>query len=182
MKTITKIMGARIFLKLLVPEDVANLYLAWMQDQEVLRHTNTKAKAYTVEQLKDYVATKYASPNDFLLGIFLIDDNKHIGNIKIGNVNLADKSGDIGIIIGDKSIWGQGYATEAIALATDYAFSNLGINKIIAGMTKENIGSYKAFRKTKYQDVDKVIKDSLCDGKYAQTLLVERRKESNNGR
>ena len=64
------------------------------------------------------------------LGIFLKENNTHIGNIKIGNINHFHGYGDLGFLIG-KDHWNKGYGTESIKLATNYAFNQLKLHKVI---------------------------------------------------
>ena len=98
--------GNRIILKILSPEDVTQDYVAWMQDEEVVQFMESRGKSYTLEELKGYVKRMNESHNDFLFGIYTNDNNEHIGNIKIGEINLIHKFGNLGLFIGNKKKWG----------------------------------------------------------------------------
>lgn len=172
-----KIMGERIFLRTLTPEDVNQTYLNWMENEEVKQFLETRWEKYTLESLKEYVKSKYESPNDFMFGIFLKENNEHIGNIKIGSVHPIHNFGDLGIMIGNKKMWCKGYATEAIKLLTEFALNELNLNKLIAGINELNIGSYKAFMKAGYREVGRFKKHALYKGKYTDSIYVEKGKE-----
>ena len=60
---------------------------------------------------------------------------------------IKNKICDIGIMIGDKSSWGKGYASEVINVISRYAFRSLNVNKLTAGAISPNIGVIKAFLK-----------------------------------
>ena len=47
----------------------------------------------------------------------------------------------------NKEFWGKGYAIEAILLLKHFAFENIGIKKLTAGMYSDNITSLRAFMK-----------------------------------
>jgi RimJ/RimL family protein N-acetyltransferase len=85
--------------------------------------------------------------NSILLGIFYTENNLHIGNIKIDNINKFHGKAEIGILIGEKKYWGMGLATEAIVAVTRLCFDRLNINNLFAGCYENNKGSYKAFIK-----------------------------------
>ncbi len=174
MKNLVKITGKRIFLNPLNEEQVSSDYIRWMQDPQVLRYLTGRDKGYSRAELKRYVARMRKSPNDYLFGIFLKKKYQHIGNIKIGNVNALHKFADLGLIIGCKEEWGKGYATEAIALATQYAFQALRLNKLTAGMIVDNVGSYQAFIKAGYRKVGHLTRHVLFKGRYVDTVLVEK--------
>jgi RimJ/RimL family protein N-acetyltransferase len=76
---------------------------------------------------------------------------RHIGNIKIGPINLNHQIAPIGILIGDKNEWGNGYASEAIQIVTQFGFDKLNLMKIYAGCYESNIGSKRAFEKSGYE-------------------------------
>jgi ribosomal-protein-alanine N-acetyltransferase len=169
-----KIQGERIYIKLLSPDDINQSYVEWMQDYETIEFLDSKWKVYTLDDLKSYVKHMNESPNDFLFGIFLITDNRYIGNIKIGSINQIHRFGDLGLLIGEKDCLGKGLGTESIELATKYAFEELNLNKLTAGMYINNIGSYKSFIKAGYREVGKLMKHKFIKGEYQDVILVEK--------
>jgi RimJ/RimL family protein N-acetyltransferase len=71
----------------------------------------------------------------------------HVGNIKLGTINTCHRRADIGIILGIESLWGKGYACEAIEALASYAFGSLRLHKLTAGCYASNTGSLRAFLK-----------------------------------
>lgn len=169
-----EVVGKRILIRLLSPEDVSQDYIDWMKDDEVVRFLESRWNVYTLEELREYVRITNESQNDFLFGILLKDTGKHIGNIKVGGINRIHRFGDIGLLIGDKSMWGKGCGKEAIELATTYAFMELGLNKLVAGIYANNIGSHKAFLKAGYREVGVLKNHRFCKGQYVDEILVEK--------
>lgn len=151
-----KIIGKKIFLRLLSSNDVSQDYVNWMNDSEVTQFLESRFRRYSLRDIKQYVRLTNKSAHNFLFGIFLLANKQHIGNIKIGGIDWYHKSADIGLLIGEKKIWGKGYGAEAIRLATKFGFETVGLKTIIAGIYANNIGSYKAFLKNKYKQVGKV--------------------------
>lgn len=174
MNDLVKITGERIFLEELSAERITQEYINWMQDEDILQYLTGRNGGYSAQELKEYVAQMKLSSNNHLFGIFLKEGNGHIGNIKIGNIDSLHKFGDLGLIIGNKNMWGKGYAAEAIALATQYAFNGLNLNKLTAGMVVDNVGSYKAFIKAGYREVGRLTRHVLLKGRYVDTVLVEK--------
>lgn len=172
------IKGKGIYLKLLNSDDATSAYLNWMEDNEVTQFLESRWKSYTLDELKAYIEETNDGLNNFLFGIFQIESKEHIGNIKIGGINQIHRYADIGILIGNKKMWGKGYATEAINLITNYAFNELNLNKLIAGIYVINKGSYKAFMKANYEEAGTLKRHSFCNGKYIDIVLVEKIKDS----
>jgi len=169
--------GHRVVLNILSPEDVTQNYLVWMQDEEVVQFMECRGESYTLEELKDYVERMNESHNDFLFGVYTKDENEHIGNIKIGEINLMHKFGNLGLFIGNKKKWGVGYGAEAVKLATEFAFKELNLNKLTAGIYENNIGCYRAFLKAGYNEAGRLKKHRLYKGIYVDQIVVEKCKE-----
>jgi len=175
MTNAVKIIGDRIFLRPLVPDDVTQTYLNWLQDKKITQFLEPKKERYNLASLKKYIKAKDESMDDFLFGIFIKEGSEHIGNIKIGGMSQAHRSADLGILIGNKNVWGRGHGTEAIKLATGYAFNELGLNKLIADISGDNIGSYRAFIKAGYREVRRIERRVFCNGRYVEySTLVEK--------
>lgn len=73
------------------------------------------------------------------------------------------KSAEIGYWIGEP-FWNKGIATIALTLATDYAFHQLGIEKLYAGVFEGNEGSCRVLEKCGYQ-LEGVLRRSVFKNK-----------------
>jgi RimJ/RimL family protein N-acetyltransferase len=64
--------------------------------------------------------------------VFAIEtfDGKHIGMIGLHNINWKDRTATTGAVIGEKEFWGKGYGTDAKMMLLDFAFNELGLEKI----------------------------------------------------
>ncbi len=173
MKPDRPISGERIFLAPLDPDNLSGAYQAWMKDPEILQYLANPERNYDLKNLKIFVSTMNDSSSDQLLGIFLKQGEKHIGNVKIGSIHPKHHLADVGIIIGDKALWGKGYATEALKLVIRHAFRTLKLHKLIAGMIATNQGSYRAFLKAGFRKVGCYRRHYWTDGKYCDSYLME---------
>jgi len=58
---------------------------------------------------------------------------------------------ELGYVIGERDQWGKGFATEAIALATSYAFLELALQKVWASVVAPNEASRRALERNGYR-------------------------------
>lgn len=137
--------GVSLFL--LTPERVTEAYVGWLNDAAINRFLESRFEVHTLASTRDFVAAALASRDSLLLGIEQVSSGNHVGNIKIGPVNQRHRTGEIGILIGDRSAWGQGIGTAAIRLMCDIARDRLGLRKVTAGCYGSNVGSRRAFEK-----------------------------------
>jgi RimJ/RimL family protein N-acetyltransferase len=54
----------------------------------------------------------------------------------------------MGIMVGERSVWGKGYCQESVRLVTDYAFSTMGLTKIKLGVIVENVNAINCYKKS----------------------------------
>jgi len=166
--------GGQIYVRLLTEKDATETYANWLNDSLVNQYLESRFKHNSREDVRAYIKTMIASQSDYLFGIFDKSNDRHIGNIKIGDINNFHKFGDIGLLIGEKDYWGKGIATEAIRLVMDYAFEDLHLNKVTASMYANNRGSYKAFVKNGFRELGVLRKHVLFEGSYVDVIKFEK--------
>lgn len=162
-----------IYLRKISISDCNENYLNWMNDSEVNKYLESRFTTHSIDSLKDFVNSMNNSENNILFAIIDKSSDKHIGNIKLGNIHPVHKYADIGLIIGEKNCWGKGIGTKSIQLVTDYAFNKLNLRKVIAGVYEYNIGSIRAFEKCGFKRAY-VKKDTyFFEGNYIDAIVFE---------
>jgi ribosomal-protein-alanine N-acetyltransferase len=147
----TELSSQRLIYRTLEVDDVTQCYVDWLNDPQVNRFLETRYTHQTLKSCQSYVAEMASSPVQNLFGIYMADNEKHIGNAKLGFINPQHKSGQLSLFIGEKNCWAQGYATEVIRTITSWGFNDLELKRIEAGCYEENLGSLRAFLKSGYQ-------------------------------
>lgn len=164
--------GGRVLLRDLTESDVTDSYVRWMNDPEVVRYLESRYTAHTAGDILEYVRGVRADPNSLMWAICSAGTGEHVGNIKLGPVDWIHRRGDIGLMIGERSVWGQGYATEAISLLAEYAFSDLKLHRLTAGSYEMNAGSIGAFLRAGFE-IDGVWRDHYeIDGGFQNRICV----------
>ena len=164
--------GDRIYLREVRVSDVNENYYRWMNDPEVTKYTESRFYPASKEALEEYVKEKQKDKDSIFLAIIFKEDHQHIGNIKLGPINWIHRLADIGIIIGEKSYWGKGYASEAISLLAEYAFRILNLHKLTAGCYEQNQGAVKAFQQAGFEIEGIRKKHGFLKGEYADSILL----------
>ena len=143
--------SARLVLRAVNADDLNTAYLGWLNDPEVNRYLETRFLPQTIEALQAYWQAHRDDPASPWFAICLASDGRHIGNIKLGPIQWLHRRADLSLFIGDRTCWGQGYATDAIAQVRDWAFRELDLQKLNAGIYAGNIGSRRAFEKCGFE-------------------------------
>jgi [ribosomal protein S5]-alanine N-acetyltransferase len=149
--TSTILRSDELILKELTSIYVTQQYIEWLNDFEVNKYLESRFIHQDKHTVKAFVGACQCSELHFLFGIFLQDNMKHIGNIKLGPINTHHNYAEIGLMIGDKDSWGKGFASKAVSMITQFGFNQLKLDKINAGCYENNIGSKKAFERSGYK-------------------------------
>lgn len=164
--------GERIYLREIRRSDVNEQYYHWMNDKEVTQYTESRFTPQSLETIENFVVSICSNPNYMFFAIILKDGEKHIGNIKVGPIDWNHRHADIGILIGEKSVWGNGYATEAIKLIIACCFNDLKLHKLTAGAYASNRGSIRAFVKAGFAQEGILKKHYVFNNTYEDKICL----------
>ena len=124
----------------------------WLNDPEVRQHLESKGD-WTPERLREWFAD---NNNGSLCRVYAISVNYRVTTIEVGTLKLdgVRRGGwpSVGLMIGDKSVWGKGVGTEAITKACRIAH-RAGCWGGWAGIRVDNIGSRRAFNRAGFRQV-----------------------------
>lgn len=135
--------GKSIYLRPLEEKDIEGNYVKWLNDPEVCRYNSHHVFPYTYEGARDYIKTVSKSPSAVVLAIVLKENDIHIGNISLQDINYINRSAEFAIIIGEKKYWGMGYSKEAARLIVAHGFQELNLHRVYCGTSAKNIPMQK---------------------------------------
>ncbi len=136
-----KIKSKRFILKKINHTKIGNQYLNWFKDKQVKKYIEKIPN--NLFELKEFVKKTNKEKNCFFFGIY--EKNLHLGNIKISNVNFANRSAELGILIGEKNYRGKGVGFEVIEVIKKFLIKKQ-IFKIFLGLKKSNKIAYRLYR------------------------------------
>lgn len=164
--------GEHIYLKEVQMLNATATYCSWLNDPCVNMYLDSSSEKWTVRKLKHYIETIKKDNTNCFWAIYRKDTNSYIGNIKLGFVDIVHKHGDVGILIGERSSWGMGFATEAIQLVKKFAFTKLKLHKLTAGSYSKNYGSIRAFQKAGFHIEGIRKQQRILNGRYVDQVLL----------
>lgn len=156
----------RLYLRRIEEKDIEEDYFQWLNDQDITKWMRHGILPNSFESMKAFYSSQAMSKTDVVFAIVLKEKDSHIGNIGLHGINYLFRSVEIGIIIGEKSCWGEGYAAESISLLSRHCFNRLNLNRLAAGAVAANIGSIRAFEKAGFSREGVAKQAYFCDGEY----------------
>ena len=144
MKEIPFIKGNNIYLRELRQSDLNGNWYSWLNDSEVTVFQNKGIFPNSIEKQTQYFESLINNNHDIVLAIIEEDTNKHIGCVGLHKIDWVHRSAELGIVIGDRDVWGKKYGKQAWCLITDYGFNVLNLHRIFAVIIEGNIASQKS--------------------------------------
>ncbi len=160
----------RLSLRRLSLEHLSNAYVGWLNDVEVFKYLETGGN-YTIGELENYLKEQQEK-DIFFWAIHLKNSDKHIGNIKIDPIDLDNNSGEYGIMMGDKSEWGKGYAKEASVEVINYCFGEIKLAQITLGVIEKNIGALKLYQNMGFEVENTIENKGVYAGELCNSIRM----------
>ena len=135
----------RLIYKPLSMEHLSQRYVDWLNDLDVYKYLESGGN-YSLDDLKSFLSD-IEKKEILFWAIHLKTTGEHIGNIKIDPVSKKHNTAEYGIMMGQKTEWGKGYAKEATKKIIDFCFNELKIRKITLGVISENESAYVLYKK-----------------------------------
>jgi ribosomal-protein-alanine N-acetyltransferase len=142
--------------------DISPAYLGWFRDPEVVRFSNQRFRTHTSESCQAYLATFLGSANHFL-AICERETEAMLGTMTVYR-SVPHGTADIGIMVGERRVWGQGIGAEAFCLVQAVLQASGVIRKVTAGTLSVNRGMVRIMEKAGMQHEATRHAQELVDG------------------
>jgi len=162
---------SRVYLRPLTENDVNQNYLEGFSDDVVLEFLEVDGKSLTKDDVVEYIHYGRKTKSYFMYAICLVENDKQVGNLKIGPINYKHMTSGMPIVIWDKEQWGKGLATEAIREGNRLAFEKYNIRKLSGAAYSDNIGSIKAFTKSGWVIEGRLSNHFILNGKLQNKIM-----------
>src|SRR5512136_2224663 len=105
------IAGKKVRLRAIERSDIP-AFVRWFNDPEVTQYLVTYMPMSQVQEERWFEA-QLEQHDGFILGIETLD-GKLIGNLGLVHIDWKNRRAGLGVVLGEKEYWGQGYGTDAI--------------------------------------------------------------------
>lgn len=145
-------------------EHLTPRYISWLNDKEVVRYSELRHNNHTYDSCYQYWLS-YQNSHNYFWAIEIYKDGKwlHIGNIN-AYININNKLADVGILIGEKEVWGKGYGLIAWRAVCHYLLTKCNMRKVTGGTMSANIGMLKIMQRAGMVEDGKRLRQYICEG------------------
>ena len=139
--------GKRVRLRPKRPEDALQDY-TWNRDRELARLDGSLPPSIAFKDYVEAYALELKSPlprrERFAIETL---EGVHIGNCMYYDLDREKGEAEVGILIGDRRYWNQGFGTEAMDLLLDILFTGASVHKVRLHTLGWNHRAQQAFKK-----------------------------------
>ncbi len=160
----------------LIPFDERHLEALrrWRSDPEVTRYWVTQAAA-TPEQMRAWFDRNRAA--GVLMWLIADEHGRPIGYIDLFALDSVNRKAELSLMIGERHVWGRGYAREALRTLLRHAFApvatgGLGLHKVYLSVFAENVAARRAYAACGFRE-DGILRDDIYrDGSWHDQILM----------
>jgi RimJ/RimL family protein N-acetyltransferase len=144
----SRVYGERIRLRAVEREDV-KFFVEWLNDPEVTFGLSMYLPMSLADEEKWFEGLAHRTPPEKPLAIEMREGEgwKLIGNSGFFDMDSVARSAEVGILIGEKSVWNQGFGTETMRLLLQHGFETLNLNRVFLRVYVENPRAVRAYEK-----------------------------------
>lgn len=163
------IQGTKIRLRALEHDDLPH-FVRWINDPETRRFMVLRYPLSMTEEEKWWQGFLQRE-NDHIFAIEA-EDGTYIGNVGLHDIEPENRRAELGIIIGDKAHWGQGYGTDAVSALLRWAFEYLNLNHISLRVYDYNERAIGCYQKCGFRHEGTMRQARYADGQYHDEWIM----------
>ncbi len=167
------ILGERIRFRAIERSDLPT-FVAWINDAEVragisafLPISQAREENWFDEMLK-----RPPEEHPFAIEVKQKDDWLLIGTISLFDIAWRSRKAEIGIMIGEKAYWNQGFGTEAMLLMLQHGFETLNLHRIYLKVYSTNPRAIRAYEKVGFVHEARQREAHYDNGVYSDDLIM----------
>jgi len=174
-KYLKKLIGDNIYLSPISLDDVEE-YAEMVNDIKVsvglgyLSYTNI----IDFESEKEFLISV---KKEKMFAVRLLENDELLGNIGFNSLDIINRNGALGVLIGNPKYQRKGYGTEALKLILDYGFSFLNLRNISLSVFEYNEPAYNLYKKVGFKEAGRLRKAVEIMGKTYDVIIMDMLKE-----
>ena len=167
------IQGERIRFRAPTRSDLPQ-FVAWLNDPEVIAGLLV-ALPMSLEDEEAWFTGMLNRPlaeHPMVIEIQHGEDWIPVGNCGFHNIDWRARAAEVGIFIGEKSLWNQGYGSEAMGLLLKHGFNTLNLNRIALDVYESNPRAIRSYEKAGFVHEGRKRQAMYKDGSYIDILIM----------
>ncbi len=167
------LVGSRIRLRPIERSEIP-LLAGWFNDHEITQWIQAVYPMTLGEEERWYDQMLQRPPelHPLMIDISTPDGWLPIGDCGFNQLSWVNRSAEVGIVIGEKRFWGQGYGRDALRLLLRFGFNTLNLNRISLLVHADNIRGIRSYEKAGFVHEGRERQGVYKNGEYKDVLIM----------
>lgn len=170
MRYFKKIVGERVYLSPINIDD-AEKYTEWINNLEISINLGNASEIYSLEKEKETL--EKISKEGYNFAIVDLNKDEIIGNCGLIDVNMKNRTAELGIFIGNKNYWSKGFGRESINLLLNYGFNILNLNNIFLRVYSFNKRAINCYKKCGFKEIGRRRQSYIVGNKKYDDIYMD---------
>lgn len=164
------LIGPRLYLRALEREDAPRL-AGYINDPAV-RRTLLAHRPMSLGQEQAWLEGLGKDDHHVVMGIARQGDDELIGATGLHRIDFKARNAELGLSLGDRSAWGQGFGTEATRMMLDYGFGTLNLHRVWLLVYASNAPAIRVYEKAGFRKEGVLREHYFMEGHYEDGVLM----------
>jgi RimJ/RimL family protein N-acetyltransferase len=169
------IIGEKVQLRPIERDDLPR-YVAWFGDPEIRRHLLIRAwrVPFSLAQEGRWFENLLGELERQAVVLLAIEtsDGVHIGHTGLHATDWKNRHAELGIMIGEKAYWNQGYGADAVRTLLGLAFGEMNLNRLYLRVDADNGRGIRCYEKVGFQREGTMREVVFKEGTYRDQYLM----------
>ncbi len=153
-----------------VSADYLAHYHKWINDPEVTDMLGVAKLPLSMHDERQWLEQMLDPKTEGRTFTIITKKGQPIGNIGFNHLTYQNRHGTMGIVIGEKDLWDEGYGTDAINTLLRFGFEELGLRMIELNLEEGNARALACYKKCGFVLDGRARQHTFHDGKYVDDL------------
>lgn len=133
--------------------DLIPRYQAWINDVETLKYLANINRPLTLDEETAWFDGLSSKSDTVSFTIYALPEYLPAGIVNLLHIDHGNRRCELGIMIGEAGMRGNGLGTESVRLAVDYAFHVLNLHSVMLETYEFNIAGLKAYARAGFREI-----------------------------
>jgi RimJ/RimL family protein N-acetyltransferase len=156
-----------------IERDDIPTFVRWFNDPEVRKYIQMY-EPMSMAKEERWFESLHDRRDDFFYAIEARIEDRwvHVGNAGLHQVNWRDRNAALGIALGEKGYWGQGYGRDAVRTLLRHAFHTLNLHRVELQVFAFNPRAIRCYERAGFRHEGTRRQSCFQDNRYHDAQLM----------
>lgn len=165
-----KLVGEKIYLSPVSTDDAVK-FTRWVNDLETTYNLQLAPQIISLEREQEFLEGMQKEGYNF--AIVSRESDELLGSCGLLQPDLIQRTGELGIFIGEKKQRGKGYGSEAVRLLLDFAFNILNLHSVYLRVRSFNQAGIHTYKKIGFKEIGRRRECVFLGGQYFDEIYMD---------